>query len=141
MAKVGRPPLYKTAKQLQDKIDQYFIDGFRKKKFTTKEGKEVEIPYITITGLVLYLGFCDRHSFYDLENQIEFSHTIKRARTFIEQEYEELMRSQPIAGIFALKNFGWSDKLEVKQEVIPNMEEVDKKIADLLAKLNPSGKA
>jgi hypothetical protein len=80
----------------------------------TKLGHVVEIPVITISGLVLYLGFCDRQSFYDYEKKPDFSCTIKRARTFIEMEYEHLLRTQSSTGaIFALKNFGWVDKSEL----------------------------
>lgn len=113
---VGRPPKYKTAEQLQKKIDEYFSGGYRKRKITVgnkREGyTEIEVPKITITDLVLFLGFADRHSFYDLEKTPGFSHTIKRARTFIEREYEEQLDQNPAGAIFALKNFGWTDKTE-----------------------------
>lgn len=115
---VGRPPKYKTAEALQKKIAQYFKDGFRTKKIIVRQfGREkiVDLPVITITGLVLYCGFCDRHSFYDLEKDKKFSHTIKKARSFIEREYEEILATTGNTGaIFALKNFGWSDTLKVE---------------------------
>ncbi len=101
----GRPPYYNNAEDLQKKIDEYFKGGHR-----TKTIKGIEVPMITITDLVLFLGFCDRASFYDYEKQKEFTYTIKKARTFIEREYEELLRENPTAAIFALKNFGWFDK-------------------------------
>ena len=70
---------------------------------------------ITISDLVIFLGFCDRHSLYDQEKRGEaFSHTIKRARSFIQREYEELLRTgNPTGAIFALKNFGCSDRQEI----------------------------
>jgi len=106
--------MYKTPEEMSAKIDQYFIDGFRKRTITLKDGTPVEIPYITVSDLVLYLGFSDRQSFYEYEAKPEFTHTIKRARTFIEREYEECLKGQSPAGaIFALKNFGWRDKQEV----------------------------
>ena len=112
---VGRPPKYKTAEELQTKISEYFKSGHRSRTVTDKEGFPVKVPILTITGLVHYCGFCDRHSFYDLEKQDKFSHTIKQARSFIEQEYEEMLQRGLGAGaIFALKNFGWSDKSEVE---------------------------
>lgn len=113
---VGRPPKYKTPEELQEKIDLYF---HKCPDFVTKtdtDGSLVQIPIITISGLVLFLGFCDRASFYDLEKKKEFTHTIKRARTFIELEYEKILRHGNCTGaIFALKNFGWKDKTEVDQ--------------------------
>lgn len=99
----GRPPKYKTAEELSDKICQYFQE--------LKDKKETP----TITGLVLYCGFCDRCSFYDMEKQDKFSYTIKKARTTMEMVYEQfLLSGNNVAGaIFALKNFGWKDKTEL----------------------------
>lgn len=110
----GRPPIFTSAEELQKKIDEYFKQGFRKKKIITKDGREIEVPKITISDLVLFLGFSDRRSFYQYENKKEFAYTIKKARTFIEREYEELLTEHNAAGaIFALKNFGWTDRQEI----------------------------
>lgn len=66
---------------------------------------------LTITGLVLHCGFASRQSFYAYEKKPEFSYIIKRARTLIEKEYELCLRRGLGAGaIFALKNFGWTDR-------------------------------
>lgn len=93
--KVGRPPMYKSAEELQEKFNEYL---------------ETETN-LTVTGLALFLGFESRQSFYDYEKKEEFTYTIKRARTFIEKEYEELLRKGNAGGaIFALKNMGWHDK-------------------------------
>lgn len=66
---------------------------------------------------MLFLGFCDRHSFYQYEtDKPEFTNTIKKARCFIEKHYEELLQNGNTTGaIFALKNFGWKDKQEIDQ--------------------------
>ena len=105
---------FKTPKELQSRIDEYFKGGYRTRKVVDKEGHTVEVPCITITDLVLYLGFCDRQSFYDYEKKIKFACTIKRARTFIEREYESyLLHNNCTGAIFALKNFGWKDRQEI----------------------------
>ena len=114
----GRPPKYETADQLETKIGEYFVGGYRTRSAIVgnkKDGyKKVEIPAITISDLVIFLGFCDRASFYDYEKNPEFSSTIKKARTLIEREYEQLLVTQsPTGAIFALKNFGWVDKQDV----------------------------
>ncbi len=113
---VGSPPFYKTPEELQKKILQYFKNGYRKVKRKVKGEKgrwvEIEVPKITITDLVIYLGFADRTSFYDYEKKKKFAYTIKKARTFIEREYEEQLDINPVGAIFALKNFGWTDKAE-----------------------------
>lgn len=117
-AGTGRPPKYKTAEELQEKIEDYFENGISYRKVVVgppNSRRVIEVPVITITGLVLHCGFSDRSSFYKLEEQQEFLHTIKRARAFITREYEELLQNGLGAGaIFALKNFGWEDKSEVK---------------------------
>lgn len=114
----GRPPHYKTVEELQKKIDEYFANPPDNKLMFFKLKDEVvekEVPCLTITGLALYLGFCNRQSMYDYENRPKFSDTIKKARSFIENEYEKLLQQgNPAGAIFALKNFGWSDRQEVE---------------------------
>lgn len=116
----GRPPIYDNPESLQKDIEEYFQVGVKKK--TVVIGKppnaytiEVEVP--TITGLCYFLGFESRQSFYDYEERPEFSYTIKHARLFIEQHYEEMLQTgNTIGAIFALKNFGWTDKTEIDQK-------------------------
>lgn len=97
--KPGRPPKYKSAKLLHYVITRYFRRGKYDPDFRP-----------TICGLVLYCGFCDRNSFYDLEKQEEFSGTVKKARLAIQAVYERnLHRNNAAGSIFALKNFGWRD--------------------------------
>lgn len=113
---VGRPPMYKTVESMQEKISDYFTNLPTVKKYTSF-GQEIEIPCPTITGLTLHLGFADRQSMYDYEaSKPDFTSTLKRARTFIEKHYEELLQNGNTTGaIFALKNFGWKDRQEVDQ--------------------------
>lgn len=115
----GRPPMYDDPEELQKDIEEYFQSGVKKK--TVVIGKapnaytiEVEVP--TITGLCHFLGFESRQSFYAYEAKPAFSYTIKHARLFIEQHYEEMLQTgNTIGAIFALKNFGWVDKQEIDQ--------------------------
>jgi len=96
---MGVHPTYETPELMQEAISDYI---------KTNSGK------LTITGLAYHLGFESRQSFYDYEKRENFSYTIKRARMFIENEYEKLLISNNTTGaIFALKNFGWTDKQEV----------------------------
>jgi len=116
----GQRPFYETPEEMQIKIKEYFANPPDTRKMFFKLKDEVierEVPCFTITGLVLYLGFADRQSFYDYEkNKPEFTCTMKRARSFIENVYEKLLQEgNPTGAIFALKNFGWKDKQE--QEV------------------------
>jgi hypothetical protein len=96
----GRPRIYDNVDELDKAIRLYLS------KNKTK---------LTVTGLALHLGFESRQSFYDYEKDGEFSYTIKKARLTIEAFYEENLLSRNAPGaIFALKNFGWSDKQELE---------------------------
>lgn len=114
---LGRPPLFSKPEELQEQIDRYFKEGVTVKKVIVgkppnQQVVEVEVP--TITGLAYFIGFESRQSFYDYEEKADFTYTIKRARLFIEKEYEELLQTGNTTGaIFALKNFGWTDKQEI----------------------------
>lgn len=113
----GRPALFKTVKELETKIDKYFKECPDKRMVKVKDSEGAEyhdyLPCPTVTGLALYLGFCDRQSMYDYQEKQEFTCTIKRARTFIENEYEKMLHNGQCTGaIFALKNMGWKDRIE-----------------------------
>ena len=96
---IGRPPKYKTPEELEERISEYFgllQDGKRKR--------------LCIPGLIAHLGFCDRSTFYKLENKSEaFGHIIKKARLRLEEQHTE--RGE-VMDIFALKQMGWSDRQE-----------------------------
>lgn len=116
----GRPPFFNTPDDLQDAISDYFQSGVKKKRVlvgpsNNRQLVEIEVP--TITGLCIHLGFESRQSFYAYEQKEEFCYTIKKARLFIENEYEEQLTVGNTTGaIFALKNFGWVDKQEIDQK-------------------------
>jgi len=92
--KRGPKPKYTKVKELQAAIDSYFKSDEKK----------------TITGLALHLGFATRKALCGYEERGELGNTIKRAKTRIEQYYEESLLSNHATGaIFALKNFDWRD--------------------------------
>ena len=78
----GRPPIFKSVKELKEKINEYF-DNSLPEEIKDDETGDVSIKYprpLTITGLCLYLGFESRQSFYAYEQKEEFSYTIRRDR-------------------------------------------------------------
>jgi hypothetical protein len=97
---MGRPKKYKTPELMQIAVDKYF-----------EEHKEC----LSICELALELGFVDRQSLFDYEGYgKEFSCVVKRAKTGIEASWERQLRKQNSSGaIFALKQYKWSDKLEL----------------------------
>ena len=121
--KRGRPLLFESEEDLQEKIASYFqycdkgeiIEVYDKKK---QEVVSIvrKIPY-TVSGLCLYLD-CDRKTIINYSKKDEFFHTIKRAKVKIENNLEvgSLNGSlQATPCIFNLKNnFEWVDKSEVE---------------------------
>ena len=105
----GRPPKFETPEELDNQIDAYFLSL----EYGEDEYGNTLRKSPTITGLALFLGFCDRQSLYDYQNRPEFSCIIKKARCMVEQGYEEALLTKGSTGaIFALKNMGWNDKVE-----------------------------
>lgn len=138
----GRPPKYNNVKELEDKINEYFNEGVKVRPIIIGKApyqKEIFIEVPTITGLTFYLGFESRNSFYAYGKKEEFKYIVKRARLFVECEYEEQLQHGNVTGaIFALKNMGWKDKseqdLNIKGEFNYTTEEREKRIKDLLDK-------
>lgn len=109
--------LFRTPQDLDEAIGKY-IDNPPKRKCTVGDS-EVEIPCITIAGLCYELGFESRQSFYDYEKRKGFSYIVKRARLYIESEYEaKLHQSNCTGAIFALKQMGWADKQHIDQNIL-----------------------
>ena len=94
----GRPLLFKTASELQEKVDNYFVT---QKKWT-------------LAGLAEHLNI-DRKTLYNYKDRDQFFHIIKKATEKVERIYEEklIWENSPTGVIFALKNMGWSDKTEM----------------------------
>ena len=100
---MARPRIYDSEIELQDEILKYF----------EQTSERNERP--TVTGLALFLGFASKQSLYDYEKNDKFSYPIKRALTMIECELEKRLENQSVSGIiFALKNMGWTDKVQTE---------------------------
>lgn len=91
-AKVGRPLLFKTKQELDDKINIYFQDCIDKNK-----------P-LTISGLAVALD-TSRQTLLNYERREEYFDSIKRALSICERFAEErLFSNSPTGAIFNLKN-------------------------------------
>jgi len=109
----GRPPAFVNDEELQELVDLYF----QELEYQDDKGNTFTKP-ATITGIALRLGFCSRQSFYDYEKKSEFTYTVKKARLRVEESYENHLFGKSSTGaIFALKNMGWTDKMEVESTV------------------------
>jgi len=99
---VGRPRLFSSPEEFDALVDSYIL-----------KCQDPDKPIaITLTGMVLALGFTSKQGFYEYENYAGFSDSVKRARLLVEQEYENrlVLGTNAASSIFALKNFGWADK-------------------------------
>lgn len=116
MGKPGRPPKYKTAEELEKKINEYFEVECKDEVIETNGKIAIKHNPPTISGLALYLGFLNRRSIYDyIARDESFSHTIKKAVAKIEDYAEkQLFVGNSTGAIFWLKNKGWSDKKELQ---------------------------
>lgn len=130
MANVGRPPMYKTKEEIQEKIDAYF-EECKGKPLTDREGKVVlnkhgqpvifgERP-LTITGLALALGFTSRQALLNYQGKKEFVDTITRAKAKVEQYAEERLfdKDGSNGAKFSLANNfeGWREKQQIEADV------------------------
>lgn len=139
----GRPPKYKTVKQIQKKIDEYFESCFRPVVTLNKETHEYETirdnegnifkeqykPF-TITGLADALDMT-RQSLLNYSKNEEFFDTITRAKRKCESYAEERLFDKDGANgaKFSLANNfeGWKDKKE-NINIETNYEEYLKKV-------------
>ena len=135
----GRPPKFKTREEIQEKIDQYFVecegvpyvdeDGrpLRTEKGDILYEKAPKPP--TVTGLALALGFLSRQALLNYQDKKEFNDTITRAKMTCEEYAERrLFDRDGVNGakFNLISNFkGWSDK--------PAADEKDKTNSDMLA--------
>lgn len=103
---IGRPRKWTDPEEMQRAIDKYFEDR-------DAAGK----PY-TVTGLALALDFTSREALINYEKTEgyeAFFDTIKKAKLRCEGFAEDRLYGggHPGGPIFALKNFGWTDKQEI----------------------------
>lgn len=114
-----KPAKYSNASQMQKIIDKYFEE-------CEENG---EIPSVTGLGYTLDMSRQDLLNYENcLENgrlkslddsaKAEIVCTIKRAKKFIESNYEKALftNGKTIGAIFTLKNnYNWKDKQEIEQ--------------------------
>lgn len=128
--KVGRPLMYETAEEIQEKIDEYF-EECKGELLTDDDGNIARDKYgipiyinqkpLTITGLALALGFNSRQALLNYQGRDEFNDTITRAKARIEQYAEERLFDKDGANgaKFSLANNfeGWKEKQSIEADV------------------------
>ena len=128
--KVGRPLKFNNAAELDQRIKDYFDSCIKEMPVRDKEGNLVLDKYgevvleermihpFTITGLCFALN-CEVETIKNYSYKDEFSESIKHAYKLCQNFAEEQMYTakNPAGAIFALKNYGWSDKQEIDHTV------------------------
>lgn len=127
---VGRPPMYKTVEEMQEKIEAYFkscegelLKDNDEKPIMDKFNQPILIGAKppTITGLALALGFASRQALLNYQEKDEFNDTITRAKSRVEQYAEERLfdRDGANGAKFSLANNfeGWKEKQSIEADV------------------------
>jgi hypothetical protein len=145
-AKRGQPLKFKSAKELQTRIDDYFdhCDNRYRSKFDTSSNKEVAYlwpePY-TVGGLAVWLG-TNRQTLINYEERDDYFDIIKTAKARIEHDLEvrAIEARQPAGTIFVLKNgFNWRDEShQTFHGEIKTSSELTPEAAAILAKASRS---
>jgi hypothetical protein len=100
--KGGRPLKFQSVNELQISIDKYF--------------EETPDDEWTWTGLAMALD-TSRETLQNYKERPEFFDPLKKALLKVENGYEKDLKKKGQTGtIFALKNFGWTDRQEIKHE-------------------------
>ena len=119
MAEFKKPLKFKTAQELQDKINAYF-----------EECKLKEIP-LSITGLALALD-TNRQTLINYQDKDGYENIVDRAKLMIENAYEiRLIVNGRSGDIFALKNFGWTDRQEIDNNIKVGKNSIDELISSI----------
>lgn len=123
--KMGRPLKWESPEEITEIIDSYF--------------EETSKDEITLTGLCLALE-TNKQTLANYQEKPEFNHIINIAKMRIENAYEISLRKNGRSGdIFALKNFGWSDRQEIehsgKIDSDVNVNEQREKLKEKLSKI------
>lgn len=92
----GRPPHFRSPKELAEKIAKYFDVGCIRPKTVYSMGQSIvtekRIP--TIAGLAVFCGFAGRESFYSQGKRgEEFLHIVNWAKSVMESFHEENIAS------------------------------------------------
>ena len=136
--KGGRPPKYKSKKEIERLIEDYF-EECKGEPFLDERGKpltdkgriiwRVYPKPPTVTGLALALGFTTRQALLNYQGKNEFVDTITRAKTVIEEYAERrLFDREGVQGAkFSLiNNFkGWSENPKGDEEMEKILEKLD----------------
>lgn len=123
----GQKPRYRTPEELQVKIQEYMelctpqpLKDAEGNLLLSKEGNPIygKARRPTVTGLALHLGFTSRQALLNYQGRPAFVDTVTRAKSWVEEYLEQCLtdpEQKPQGAIFALKQHGWKDSVDVNQ--------------------------
>lgn len=115
----GLKPVYETPEQMQADIDKYFAENNEPR----------------MCGLALSLGFCSRQTLLNYKAKPDFMDVVKKATLRVEDCYERDLRKTNATGpIFALKNMGWKDHVDLNLDDRTEGEKLE--VEDIKQRLN-----
>ena len=118
---MGRPLQIDSPETMLELGERYFADC------------KANGSHITVTGLVLAIGLSCRDSLIEYGKREKFADTVKRLKTVCENYAESRIYSNnPAGAIFALKNYGWTDKVQVGGDSDNPLELVVRRIGPAL---------
>ena len=101
---------YKTPELMDKRCVEYFE--------WVKQGDEDDKRYPTVTGLIIFLKL-SKATFYVYKERVGYKEILARASMMVENGYEMELRSRNVTGsIFALKQFGWTDRQDINQSIV-----------------------
>lgn len=123
-------PYLMSESSLTDRINDYFtfIEGeyhlenkpgnqSKEQPAPTKKIWDREPEPATFAGLAVHLGFSSLQEFDAYIETGKYNEALKFAHLRIEASYERKLHAQSATGaIFALKNRGWNERSETKQQ-------------------------
>lgn len=145
MAKAGRPPIYKTKEEIEEKIESYFKEC-EGRPLTDAAGEAVLNKYgspiiidrkpPTVTGLALALGFASRQALLNYQGKKQFNDTITRAKSRVEEYAEQRLfdKDGSNGAQFSLRNNfkGWNGEQEANEDALAKLDEVLKSIGGVV---------
>lgn len=111
---VGQPRKWDTPQELIPLIEEYL--------------NETEFDKYSLTGLCIHLG-TNKQTLANYQKREGFTEIIEEAKLYIEHSYEMDCKKYGRTGsIFALKNFGWTDRQEIDYKDKTDYTEHQRKI-------------
>ncbi|MBA4501840.1 terminase small subunit [Marinobacterium marinum] len=106
MANIGRPRVFQNPGELESGLNDYLQH--------CEDSGEPK----TITGLCLFLGLSSRAALDDYAGRDGFGDAVARCKLAVEHGYELRLHGDGASSgaVFALKNFGWSDRRELDHQ-------------------------